>query len=64
MITRDDLGAILSIDEVRVLRDFIAAQFFKGESKLMVKAIVEDMRIKGVLDIYDKFKGIISNLED
>ena len=64
MITRDEFGAVLTIDEVRVLRNFIGDQFFKGESKLMTKALVETMRIKGVLAIYNEFKGIIANLED
>ena len=64
MITRDEFGAILTTDDVRVLRDFIGNQLFKGESKSMTHEIFESMRVSGVLAIYNEFKGIIANLED
>lgn len=62
MITKDELGAILTIDEIKLLRRFILDHYESLNQKSGLLTVYRQMRDDEIFELYSGFKDIIANL--
>ena len=64
MITRDELGAILTIDELRALSKFILDHYDSLFRIAGMLGVYRKMQADGIFKLYNGFKDLIADQED
>ena len=62
MIT--EIGAILTVEETRILTDFIASQFGQEGSIRLTRELIDKMQKSGIFGIYCALKEAVDRRRD